>query len=264
MTPEAVQLLLRAVESTCGVEVLFAIESGSRAWGFASPDSDYDIRFVYRNRPEWYVTLEKKRDVIEDNNGVQDLSGWDVKKAAHLAMMSNPALLEWVHSPIIYLDRWDSLARTAALCDHYFSQKATIYHYLHLAEKNEQHYLRGDEVSQKKYLFVLRAMFCAIWVLRSGTQPPLPIREVTEKTIDFLPESGVAPSVLGEFCVALEALLARKNETSERMTGPRIEVFHTVINKVLTNVHAHVFRLPLIMKPGYEAADAYMHSRIFG
>lgn len=98
---------LADIESRFDVKILFAVESGSRAWGFASKDSDYDVRFVYVHRKEWYLTLIEGRDVIEelDPDGVMDLAGWDIKKALLLMGKGNCAFAEWLNSPIIYANR---------------------------------------------------------------------------------------------------------------------------------------------------------------
>lgn len=94
---------LSHIESEYDVEILFAIESGSRAWGFESIDSDYDVRFVYRHKPSWYFNILPKRDVIElPIVGVDDYSGWDIRKALFLLNKSNPVFFEWLRSPIVY------------------------------------------------------------------------------------------------------------------------------------------------------------------
>ena len=96
---------LAVIEAEDGVEILFAVESGSRAWGFASPDSDYDARFVYRHPRNWYLSVREARDVIErpilDD---YDVNGWDLRKALRLLLKSNPPLYEWLRSPIVYRD----------------------------------------------------------------------------------------------------------------------------------------------------------------
>jgi len=94
---------LNAIESDYGVKVLLACESGSRAWGFASDDSDYDVRFIYIQPTSWYLTvdLEDRRDVIETPiEGVWDINGWELRKALKLFSKSNPPLLEWLQSTI--------------------------------------------------------------------------------------------------------------------------------------------------------------------
>jgi uncharacterized protein len=144
---------LRAIEEAHSVTVLFACESGSRAWGFASPDSDYDVRFVYVNRLPWYLTVHPQRDVIEvPISGELDISGWDLRKALGLLHKSNPTLLEWMQSPIQYL-RHDATAGLAALVPQVFSPIRSYHHYLSMAKKNFRGYLQGDVVRYKKYFY---------------------------------------------------------------------------------------------------------------
>ena len=114
---------LREIEKTENVKVLHCIESGSRAWGFASPDSDYDVRFIYIRPYEYYLGFDKKRDVIEyELNDVFDISGWDISKALQLLYKSNPTLFEWMQSPIVYYttDMWQEVV---SISDKYFSEK---------------------------------------------------------------------------------------------------------------------------------------------
>ena len=100
---EAILAKLTAIEDKEKIKILFAVESGSRAWGFPSKDSDYDVRFVYIRRPEWYLSIEKKRDVIEYAiNDLLDINGWDIQKGLGLLRKYNPALMEWLDSPIVY------------------------------------------------------------------------------------------------------------------------------------------------------------------
>src|SRR6266540_3954918 len=105
---EQVDRRLDEIEANHDVRVAFCCESGSRAWGFASTDSDYDVRFIYVRRPEWYLSidLEERRDVIETPiEGVWDVNGWDLRKALRLLRKSNPPLFEWLQSPIVYRER---------------------------------------------------------------------------------------------------------------------------------------------------------------
>jgi predicted nucleotidyltransferase len=94
---------LEQIEQEEQVTILYACESGSRAWGFPSQDSDYDVRFIYLHKPEWYLSIYDKRDVIERPiNNMLDINGWDLRKALNLFRKSNPPLLEWLQSPIQY------------------------------------------------------------------------------------------------------------------------------------------------------------------
>ena len=97
---------LQKIEETENVKIMMAVESGSRAWGFESPDSDYDVRFIYIRKPEDYLKLEGIRDVIEWKlDETLDINGWDLKKALQLLYKSNPTIFEWCASPIIYFSR---------------------------------------------------------------------------------------------------------------------------------------------------------------
>jgi uncharacterized protein len=138
---------LHVVEKTYDVKVLFACESGSRAWGFASEDSDYDVRFIYIQPRDWYLTvdLEDKRDVIETPiEGVWDINGWELRKALRLFSKSNPPLLEWLQSPIIYQEPYTVAAQMRQLLAIHYSPSACLYHYLHMARKNYRTYLQGE------------------------------------------------------------------------------------------------------------------------
>ena len=105
---------IKEVEERRNVEILLAVESGSRAWGFASPDSDYDIRFIYRHEKDWYLSPWEKDETIEFmTEDDLDGSGWDLKKTFHLLLKSNAALLSWFYSPIVFTNcsnLWQTLA----------------------------------------------------------------------------------------------------------------------------------------------------------
>src|SRR5689334_4705492 len=144
---------LSRIEASQDCRILLAVESGSRAWGFESSDSDYDVRFVYIRRPEWYlsVDLDLRRDVIERPiSDLLDISGWDIRKTLRLFAKSNPPLLEWLSSPIVYVKRYQFPDALKALLPDYFSPVSSTYHYLHMAQGNYRDYLKGDTVWLKK------------------------------------------------------------------------------------------------------------------
>jgi predicted nucleotidyltransferase len=149
------------------VSVLFACESGSRAWGFPSQDSDYDVRFIYLRDWRWYlsVEVERKRDVIERPiSGDLDINGWDLRKALNLLRKSNPTLMEWLDSPIVYQQDETFHRDFIALIDNFFSRPKCFHHYLSMACKNYRGYLQGDMVRIKKYFYVLRPILAARWL----------------------------------------------------------------------------------------------------
>src|SRR5579872_572701 len=147
---------LAQVEAERNVRVLFACESGSRAWGFASRDSDFDVRFLYVHRRDWYLSVEDRRDVIEQPIADDlDVSGWELRKALRLLRKSNPPLLEWLQSPLVYQRDAVFEAEFGALASRFYSPRRCFAHYLHMAWGNWRGYLHSREmVSLKKYLYV--------------------------------------------------------------------------------------------------------------
>lgn len=175
---EKIQEQLRRIEEAENIKILLAVESGSRAWGFASPDSDYDVRFVYIRRLEDYLRLDTIRDVIElPIDDVLDINGWDLQKTLRLLHKSNPTLFEWFSSPIVY-QKTEFADKFRDLMMHYFSSKKTLYHYVSMAEGNYREYLKGDLVRAKKYFYVLRPVLACQWILDRGTPPPMLFSEL--------------------------------------------------------------------------------------
>ncbi|RNA62906.1 nucleotidyltransferase domain-containing protein [Chryseobacterium nematophagum] len=169
---------LKEVETTRGIEILLAVESGSRAWGFASPDSDYDIRFIYRHEKDWYLSPWDKDETIEFmTEDDLDGSGWDIRKTFHLLLKSNAALLSWFYSPIVYVKNEKFYNLFKPLADECFSPIAVSYHYLSMSKK----YLeacRNDNVKLKSYFYCLRTALTGKWILEKGTVPPVLFSEL--------------------------------------------------------------------------------------
>lgn len=169
---------LREIEKTENVRILLAVESGSRAWGFASPDSDYDVRFIYVRPKDDYLRLDPVRDVIElPLDEVFDINGWDLQKTLRLLYRSNPTLFEWFSSPIVYLET-EFADELRAMMTQYFSTKKSLYHYISMAEGNYREYLKGEMVRAKKYFYVLRPILACRWILDKGTPPPMLFSEL--------------------------------------------------------------------------------------
>ena len=167
---------LKRIEQEEAVHILFAIESGSRAWGFASPDSDFDVRFVYVHHPDWYLSIQERRDVIERPvDGIYDINGWDVRKTLKLLVKPNPVLLEWLGSPILYRREQVAFARLQALAEQTAHQRPSQYHYLHLGQSQYQRHIAGKpELKLKKYFYVLRPALALQW-LRIYPDAPVPV-----------------------------------------------------------------------------------------
>ena len=160
----AVVAELERMERAEDVRVLLAVESGSRAWGFASPDSDFDVRFVYVRPVDHYLRLEPARDVLEWRvDEVLDVDGWDADKALRLLRGSNPSLFEWLASPIVYAED-PAFAVVRELAAECFSPVASAHHYLSMG-RNHLAALAGETVRLKKCLYTMRAILAARWVV---------------------------------------------------------------------------------------------------
>jgi uncharacterized protein len=171
---------LQGIEVENSVSIYFACESGSRAWGFPSKDSDYDVRFLYYRPTNWYLGLEPKRDVIEEPiNDLLDISGWDLDKTLKLYRKSNPNILEWVQSKIIYKKEpiFDEILSIKEQC---FNPHASVQHYLNMASDNRKKWLLQERVKIKKYLYTIRPLLCAEWVIKNNSQPPMLYFELLE------------------------------------------------------------------------------------
>jgi len=182
VSPEVQSLIeqrLASIAAEYQVTILHACESGSRAWGFPSPDSDYDVRFIYLHPWQWYLSLEEGRDVIdlpieEHAAGLLDLGGWDLRKTLRLLEKSNPVIWEWLQSPIVYQDApTENLSQCRMLLDSFYSPIKACHHYLSICRNTMDQALLGREVKIKKYFYMLRPLLAAGWIERYRTIPPM-------------------------------------------------------------------------------------------
>ncbi|WP_266157289.1 nucleotidyltransferase domain-containing protein [Dyella silvatica] len=170
---EAIQSAIADIERELGVRVLYAAESGSRAWGFASPDSDYDVRFIYTHPRDWYLSVFEQRDVIERMlPGDLDVSGWDLRKSLRLLSKCNLAFNEWFDSPIVYRADETFAQEVRLLIADFFQPARALFHYLGMARSTYADHLAGDQVRLKKLFYFLRPILACRWIEHHGTQPP--------------------------------------------------------------------------------------------
>lgn len=215
---------LKKIENGEDVKIIMAVESGSRAWGFASPDSDYDVRFIYVRNKEDYLRLDGIRDVIEWKlDDTLDINGWDIKKALQLIYKSNPTIFEWCASPIVYLED-TAFSQIKELLPQYFSVKKSLFHYWHMAETNYREYLKSDMVRIKKYFYVIRPLLAAKWILDKRTAPPMLFDELVEAELDM------------ELYPELSRLLEMKKNMPEMGLAPKIDVFNDYIERVIPEI----------------------------
>ena len=171
---------LQQLEAEKNIEIVLACETGSRAWGFPSPDSDYDVRIIYKHERNWYLSIHEKKDTIElmlENNDI-DISGWDLRKSLRLLLKSNPALLERIQSPIIYMVDQPFIDEFTALANTAYSRIATIHHYLSLAKKCIDDLTQEPEYKLKRFFYGLRAATACLWILEKESMPPIVFQQM--------------------------------------------------------------------------------------
>jgi predicted nucleotidyltransferase len=220
---------LDRVEQDLDVRVLYACESGSRAWGFESKDSDYDVRFLYVHRRDWYLSVDSRRDVVERPiSDDLDVSGWDLRKALGLLRKSNPSLFEWMRSPLVYRADSAFTADFNVLAAQFYSAERCFAHYLHLAQGQWLRYLKGlSEVRLKEYLYVFRPLLACRWVQRG--HGPVPMR-LADLMANVLPEKEVYQ--------ALSQLVERKRAADELAAEEPIEVLTDFLEAEMPRLNA--------------------------
>lgn len=218
-----IQEKLIEIEQKENVKILLAVESGSRAWGFASPDSDYDVRFIYVRRPEDYLRLDEPKDVIEwQLDDVLDINGWDIKKALVQFRRGNATLFEWSNSPIVYrkAPEWDTVYEAAKA---YFSAKAGIGHYYGTAQNTYASYLQAPEVKYKKYFYALRPLLACQYIETYHCPPPVLFDDLMKL------------SMPDELRASIEKLLEVKKVTDEKTLNPQIPVIQAFLSTELVH-----------------------------
>lgn len=243
---QAIQDHLSRIEKTEAVTILHACESGSRAWGFESEDSDYDVRFIYISRTPHYLSIERENSVIErpiDNR--LDLSGWDLIKALDLFRKSNPPLLEWIQSPIVYRSTSSLVEKLRGLLPQFYSPRACMYHYHHMAKGNLREYLKGEEVWTKKYFYVLRPVLACLWIENGLGVVPTEFHKLLDAVVTDK-----------ELRTEIESLLAAKKSGQELGKGPRNEAISSFVERHIRRLNGAVQRKP-------DASDASALNHLF-
>jgi predicted nucleotidyltransferase len=167
------------LESKYQITVLYACESGSRAWGFPSPDSDFDVRCIYSHPMNWYLSvLEKKDQFVEPISGDLDISGWELKKALSLISKSNCVVWEWLQSPTVYLQQEDFSRQLLQVAAQFFSPITGFHHYFSMATRGIEERSDSPRIKVKKYFYILRPLLAATWICQNGTTPPMTLLEL--------------------------------------------------------------------------------------
>lgn len=219
---------LKAIEHQFDVRILYACESGSRAWGFASPDSDYDVRFIYVHKADYYLSIDEFRDVIEvPINDLLDINGWELRKALRLFRKTNAPLYEWLQSPIVYAADADFASDMKAWMPTYFSLRAGMHHYLSMAKGVLAGELSGEMVKLKRYFYALRPVLAAKWIADMQSVPPM----------DFKSLSTLLPEPIS---VRVDELLATKVKVDESYMIERKSAINAFIEECIQYSEARV------------------------
>lgn len=243
---------IKKIEQEKGIKILYACESGSRAWGFPSPDSDYDVRFIYKHKPEWYLTLSEQKDVIDvPINDVLDINGWDLRKALRLMAKSNAPILEWIQSPIVYMQEDGFIEDMTSLGRDCFSPIAVTFHYLSMSKKYQEACAAGERVKLKRYFYALRATMACVWIREKGTMAPIEFL----KTLDLIKDTNVRQRIL--------ELIDLKATQDESYLHPREVFLDEFINETIKKNEKVANSLPAA-KGDRGAMDAYFQKTILG
>lgn len=229
---QAIKEKLSQIEKRENIRIIYACESGSRAWGFASPDSDYDVRFIFIRPVQDYLRVKELPDFIDaELNEVYDINGWDLKKFFKQLYKSNPVLFEWANSPIVYQTSKD-WEKVKAVMKDYVCKRSMIHHYLGLAKCTMKKYLVGETITYKKYFYILRAVLAASWVFYKDTWAPTEYSKLVEAEITSDDEK--------DFEEMQDNLFEKKAANSEKAAGKRNKGLECFINNRIAIINAGI------------------------
>ena len=210
---------INQIESNHSIKVLYACDAGSRAWGIASENSDYDVRFIYIHKPTYYLSIDpvgigNKKDTIDIDQTTSgectiDLHGWELTKALRLFRKSNPTLFEWIHSDIVYHSFTSTIDRIYELEPKIFDTKPCIFHYIHMAKSN-YHKCLETKGNVKDYLHVIRPLLISKWVENFHQFPPLNFKAL----IDNISNGAIKDIITQIFEMKITGTIKRFDDTT--------------------------------------------------
>jgi len=243
---DVIKQKLNELEKANNIRILFACESGSRAWGFPSADSDYDVRFIYALTTTDYLGIHETRDVIDlPVNEVLDIGGWDIRKAMKLFLKSNGPLYEWLQSPIIYKDDSGFADELRRLIPGYFSPRACGHHYLSMAFNTVNNDLQTEQVKIKRYFYALRSAFSCKWIIERQTVPPMELEKLR-----ILNHDATFQSIMDE-------LLEIKLVSNEKTLVDRVEILDNWLETTLSHCKKLVAKVPSVHRPAGELNEIF-------
>jgi predicted nucleotidyltransferase len=250
MMQQVIKQKLAELEQQQNIRILYACESGSRAWGFASPDSDFDVRFIYARPTDDYLSIADIRDVVElPVNEVLDIGGWDIRKALKLFLKSNSPLYEWLQSPIIYQQDDTFAAELKALMPEYYSLRSGANHYLSMAFNTLTNDLQSEQVKMKRYFYALRPALACQWIIEKGGVPPMEFTHLRVLITDTTAKS------------AIDELMERKLVSDEKTMISPIIILNEWLSDTLSTCKNIVPGLPS-SKKGTEELNTFFRKYI--
>ncbi len=182
---EIIEDELERIEDEKGIKILLAVESGSRAWGFASPDSDYDVRFIYVHKPEWYFSVASQPDTIEymSEDHLLDFSGWELRKTLRLLAKTNPNLSDWLLTDMTYIADEKFLKEIRKAQADFYNPINAMYHFFNIAKRHDEGYLRRNGCTLKKFLYFLRGVLACEYIEKHKVHPPVDFRKLVDATV---------------------------------------------------------------------------------
>ncbi|MEK9200138.1 nucleotidyltransferase domain-containing protein [Lysinibacillus halotolerans] len=258
---EVILKKLMELEEKYSIKILYAVESGSRAWGFAAENSDYDVRFIYVHHPNWYLSIDpqgvgSKKDSMEfPINDYLDINGWEITKALRLFRKSNPTILEWLKSEIIYYQNDFFVEQLRLMQSDVFSSTASLHHYLNVANNNYKTYLQRSTVKVKIYLYAIKSLLACRWIEKFQTVPPIAILELlpmmdnkkakweveqllnrrnSEVGIELIEPIPVLNHYIKDECMRIKSYIQTVTEEQKNSTEKLDHLFRQTLKKVWT------------------------------
>lgn len=251
-TSDKLKNLLHKVEFEHSLSVIYGLESGSRAWGFESQNSDYDVRFLYIRPVDWYLCIEKRSDVLELGTSSDiDLSGWDLRKSLLFLRQSHPVLLEWLRSPVVYIEQSGIVPRMREIGEEFFAPRASVHHYIGWAERILHRYFQHSDLAAKRYFYVMRPILCCRWIQTIGRQPPLRMQELI-----------TAIEMPAEAKLAIGNLIERKRAGYELDSVGRIPILDQYISETLPQIKDFLVTLPKPEYAPFELLNSLFHQAL--
>lgn len=247
---EQIRTALERIAAERGVQILYACETGSRAWGFPSPDSDYDVRFIYMRQTDWYLSLGMRKDTIECMDGDLDITGWDLRKSLQLLKKSNAPLIERFQSPIAYFEQPGFAAAFQSLIAVYYSPTAVFYHHYCLAQKFWADIQQASAYKLKSWFYLVRSLLSCNWIVHDKTVLPMHIE-------------GLMQYMEPDHCERLRRLITLKASVDETYLHQAEPFWQEWIAAQFAYLEAHKHNLG-VAKQGMEMLDSFFLKMLYG